>query len=111
MNNLNDVAAILTEVKRIGDKMTADSRTISTVEDAKAIFRQAERNLSQLQTKLDALKLSREDRQHLRLLRKGLAIAVKSNQLGAKGKYGQAQLKSVEAAGLIVEYTRRVIGL
>lgn len=111
MNNLQDVAAILTEVKRIGDKMTADSRTISTVEDAKAIFRQAERSLSQLQTQLNALKLSREDRKHLRLLRKGVAIALKANQLGAKGKYGQAQLKGVEAAGLIVEYTRRVVGL
>lgn len=111
MNNLQDVAAILTEVKRIGDKMTADSRTISTLEEAKAIFQKAERNLSQLQTRVNALKLSREDRQHLRLLRKGLAIAIKANQLGARGKYGQAQLKGDEAAELIAEYARRVTGL
>ncbi|WP_423410252.1 hypothetical protein AABM38_10125 [Heyndrickxia sp. MSNUG] len=110
MNSLQDVAAILTEVKRIGDKMAADSRTGSTMEDAKAIFRQAERSFSELQTRVNALKLSREDRQHMRLLRKGLAIAIKANQLGVKGKYGQAQLKGDEAAGLIVEYTRRVIG-
>jgi hypothetical protein len=111
MNSLHDVVAILKEVKRIGDKMTADSRTGSTVEDAKAIFRQAERSFSELQTRVNTLKLSREDRQHLRLLRKGLAIAVKANQLGAKQKYGQAQLKGDEAAGLIAEYARRVSGI
>lgn len=109
MNDLNDVLQIIDEYyTRVGEWALKEREKGKTLDDANRIFRESERRHREGLAKLNALKLSRDDRRHFSLLRDGFKLMIKSAQQGQRGKYDKSVISAQKAALLMAKYNVRM---
>lgn len=104
MNDLRDVKRL------IDDHITAPGRQLtaaSNFDNAAAIittFKRAEEKVAEGLRKLNALKLSANDRKHMRLLRDCFKTTIKAMEAGRKGNVEKCERLLGEATGLSFRY-------
>jgi hypothetical protein len=109
MNDFNDIKRIIDEhITAPGRKLTAASMSGSD-EVIITAFKDAEKKLAEGLRKLNALKLSKDDRRHIRLLRDCFKTSIKAIQAGKKGNVEKAERLSAEATRLGFEYGTRIM--
>lgn len=103
MNNLNDVKHIIDEY------YTKTGAYMEKAEASRAwppihYFKEAEKKFSAGLAELNKLKLSKEDRQHFKLLRDSFQTVIKACQDGAKGRYDKSSQLALESGKLLMQY-------
>jgi hypothetical protein len=108
-NDLNEVVAIVNEhITQLGQWVTAQQTKCKSLEDVDAVFIRAENNSKLGLAKLDALKLSPENKEHFDFVRLIFKNQIAAFNYGTRRNYRKAVKVAKQTEKLAKSFERRV---
>jgi hypothetical protein len=105
MNGYQQLQQISNELTQIGDWMQAENKKCSSLDDARALFREANSKLAKLHAKFKAVKLTPSERFQTGLLNKCIRKFIESTKAGSVGRFEIAERLAIEAQMLAIRFS------